>query len=109
MPRYTPALTHGVFLTPNRWTERAALLDTWLNARPVWQRLVFLVFLMLPCVACGAWKPLTNDEIFTFEVARLGSLSGIWRALAAGADNHPPLDYMLRHISMALFGQGELA
>jgi 4-amino-4-deoxy-L-arabinose transferase-like glycosyltransferase len=64
---------------------------------------------MLPAVACAYWRPLTNDEIFTFEIARKASLAEVWRALAAGADNHPPLDYILRHLSMSLFGQSELA
>lgn len=49
------------------------------------------------------------DEIFTITVARTGSLAAVWRALAAGADNHPPLSYWLVHLSESIFGQSEFA
>src|SRR4051812_35305951 len=70
--------------------------------------LCVLLFL-LPSALCAHWKPLTNDELFTFEVSRLASVGRIWTALSAGADNHPPLDYLLRHLSLSAFGQSELA
>jgi 4-amino-4-deoxy-L-arabinose transferase-like glycosyltransferase len=54
-------------------------------------------------------KPLTNDEIYTLRVAMQPSFSAIWSVLASGADNHPPLDYWLRHASMGLFGTSGLA
>ncbi len=92
-----------------QWTTRAVALAAALNRMAWWQRGALLALVLLPAVLCARWKPLTNDELFTFDVSRLGSIALVWRALAAGADNHPPLDYLLRHLSMSLFGEGALA
>jgi hypothetical protein len=48
------------------------------------------------------------DELFTYYVAFLPDVRTIWRSLLAGMDVHPPLDYILRHYSMLLFGHSEL-
>jgi hypothetical protein len=41
-------------------------------------------------------RPLWYDELFTFHVARQERVADVLRSLAAGADIHPPLDYVLR-------------
>ncbi len=53
-------------------------------------------------------RPLSHDEIFTFWVASQNSLAGVYSALLQHADNHPPLDYWLRHVSMQIMGASEL-
>jgi mannosyltransferase len=60
-------------------------------------------------VPIAALKPLWNDEIYSFAVARQPSVAAVWRALGKGADNLPPLDYWLRHGSMALLGTSAFA
>jgi Dolichyl-phosphate-mannose-protein mannosyltransferase len=47
------------------------------------------------------------DELFTFYVASLPDPATIWRSLLGGMDNHPPLDYLIRHYSMLLLGHSE--
>jgi hypothetical protein len=64
---------------------------------------------VLPAVLCARWKPFGSDELFTFEIARLPGFGDVWRALRAGADFHPPLDFLLRHASLKAFGESELA
>ena len=59
---------------------------------------------LLTAVPFAVAKPLTNDEVYTLRVAMQPSFGAIWSALAAGADNHPPLDYWLRHAAMGAFG-----
>jgi hypothetical protein len=59
---------------------------------------------LLAAVPFAVAKPLTNDEIYTLRVAMQPSFGAIWSALAAGADNHPPLDYWLRHAAMSMLG-----
>jgi uncharacterized membrane protein len=62
--------------------------------------------------ACGitaAHQPLWIDEIFTYDVASLDSPTSILNALLAKMDNHPPLDYIVRHYSMMLMGPSEFA
>lgn len=53
-------------------------------------------------------RPLWYDELFTFHLAKQAQCADVLHALAAGADIHPPLDYLLRHYSMRLLGSGEL-
>jgi hypothetical protein len=94
---------------PGSWTSRAAAIESALDGMSIPLRCCILACCLLPAAICAYWRPLTNDELFTFEVARLGSVAEVMRALAAGADNHPPLDYVLRHLSMFCFGASELA
>jgi len=54
-------------------------------------------------------QPLWFDEILTYYVSNLGGPKTIVSALLAKAENHPPLDYLARHLSMSLFGGSELA
>ena len=53
----------------------------------------------------SSWRPLWYDELYTFHVAREPSLLATLRALLNGADTNPPLDYLLRHVSMTLLGE----
>ena len=57
----------------------------------------------------AARTPLWFDEIVTYHVASLDGPRAIIEALLARMDNHPPLDYLARHLSMSLFGASELA
>lgn len=57
----------------------------------------------------AALTPLWFDEIVTYHIASLGSARAIVEALLAKADNHPPLDYLLRGLSMSLLGGSEFA
>jgi hypothetical protein len=51
--------------------------------------------------------PLNFDELFTLFIARLTSLPEIMRAMPV--DNQPPLQDILNHISLGLFGESEFA
>jgi hypothetical protein len=66
---------------------------------------VYLAATLHVAAVQGLW----NDEIYVFHVARVPTVGAVWAALAAGADNLPPLDYWLRHASMSAFGSGHLA
>lgn len=71
-----------------------------------WVASAVLLSATLPFAAA---KPLTNDEIYTLRVSMQPSFAGIWSALASGADNLPPLDYWLRHVSISLLGPSPLS
>lgn len=57
----------------------------------------------------AARTPLWFDEIVTYHIADLGGPRAIVDALWNKADNHPPLDFLVRGLSMSLFGGSELA
>lgn len=52
-------------------------------------------------------RPLWFDEIFTAMISRLPSLHLMLQAMPA--DGQPPLQYLLTHVSLGLFGINELA
>ena len=81
------------------------------NAVPrlgLWMVALSLLVLCIT-VPFAALTSMGNDEIYTFEVARQPHLTTIWSVLKAGADNHPPLDYWIRHLAMSVFGTSSLA
>ncbi len=57
----------------------------------------------------AATRLLWVDELITLGIARQGSLSAIWHALALGADPNPPLTHAAVLLSTRLFGQSALA
>src|SRR5262245_37722832 len=72
-----------------------------------------LLAVFIPFLFFAAWtaatRPLWVDEIFTNYVARSGGLNRIWQTLLAGCDNHPPMDYWGRGLSMRAFGPSHWA
>jgi len=57
----------------------------------------------------AARVPLWLDEIGTYYMVRLPSLSRIWQALTVGVDQSLPLLFLLSRASVRLFGPGNLA
>lgn len=49
------------------------------------------------------------DELFTLHLARFRSPAELWHHLAVGADNNPPLVYLLTAAAVAVFGEAEWA
>jgi len=64
---------------------------------------------LVVAVLAARWRPLWYDELFTLYVASEPSLGATLRALLAGADTNPPVDYVLRHASLALLGDSATA
>ena len=54
-------------------------------------------------------KVLWLDELITLHIAKLGSISAIWNALAHAADPNPPLTHLAVLASLRIFGEHELA
>ena len=54
--------------------------------------------------ALSSIKLLWLDELITFHIARLSTLSAVWHALAEGADPNPPLTHFAVHACIRLFG-----
>jgi predicted membrane-bound mannosyltransferase len=49
------------------------------------------------------------DELFTYYMTQLPSMSAVWSALKDGADLNPPLFYVVTRAFQKLFGNSELA
>ncbi len=47
-------------------------------------------------------RPLWYDEMFTVAICRLPTLSDVWRVLASGVDQTPPLAYVFFRLASAL-------
>jgi len=71
--------------------------------------LLLLLLSYLFLTAARALRPFWYDELSTFYVAKLPSISAAWAAVRDGADLNPPLLYAAVHISQKLFGANELA
>lgn len=57
----------------------------------------------------AANRPLWYDELFTYYVSSLGDSYSVVNALLHKADYYPPLDHLIRHASLYVFGQSNLA
>jgi Dolichyl-phosphate-mannose-protein mannosyltransferase len=67
-----------------------------------------LVYLGITCLLASR-KLMWNDELFTFYIARLPSLSDVWSALSTGADQIPPFFHVLTRASFAMLGVNHLS
>jgi hypothetical protein len=70
---------------------------------------IFSSFYFLGACGKASSKLFWFDELFSFYVANLSSLSDIWDALSKGIDTNPPLHYFLIRASHWVLGTGELA
>jgi hypothetical protein len=68
-----------------------------------------IITVLLFAVLAAHWRPLWYDELFTLYVASEPTLGDVLRALLKGADTNPPVDYLLRHASLASFGDSSAA
>jgi hypothetical protein len=55
-------------------------------------------------LAISARKPLWNDELYTYYVARLPTMKDVWGALLAGGEQTPPFFYFLTRLSVSVLG-----
>ncbi len=70
----------------------------------------FLAILFLCIVLSQAYvKLLWGDEFVTFWIGQQHGTTGIWRALASGADPNPPLMHLFNAWSTSLFGSTSIA
>jgi hypothetical protein len=84
-------------------------MDDVLERWPVAVWAGFTVLLVLRAVAESAQKPLWYDELVTYYVTALPSLSAIWQALSHAADGTPPLFHIVSRASTGLLGDSEWA
>jgi hypothetical protein len=82
------------------------------RTRRVWPEAAVLVAFSAAFFICAAAaahrKPVWHDEIFTILMARLPSLSMIWRAVGDGADFMPPLNTAVTHVLRDVLGDGPI-
>jgi len=69
----------------------------------------YLVALAAALGRMAALRMFWFDELFTLHLAQFHSPVELWRHLAAGADNNPPVVYLLTAVSVAAFGGAEWA
>ncbi len=70
---------------------------------------LFSILYFVGCLFIASMKLVWNDELFTYYIARLPHLSDVWKALATGAEQTPPLSYVITRADLALFGGSAVA
>src|SRR5690348_7323183 len=70
----------------------------------IWPLAIFLAIYFPLTAFLASHKLIWDDEFYTLYVSRLGSLSEILKPLATGAEQHPPIFFLLVHEIMAVFG-----
>jgi hypothetical protein len=74
-------------------------------ARRRWLVLVaFSLLYAVPTLQLARGKLIWDDEFFTLYISKAANYTEILRALATGADQHPPPFYWLTHQVLSLFG-----
>jgi hypothetical protein len=70
---------------------------------------LFTIAFFWAAVTRAIAKPLWHDEIYTVLIANLPSIGAIWDAHRAGIDSMPPLNAMLTHYVLGLFGVNHIS
>ena len=86
------------------WVDR---IDKSLATRPGLWLLGFTLIYLGAAIAGSESKPLWFDEIFTFYISSQPHFRDVLGAVRF--DSHPPLSFLLTHVSQLLFGTGDLA
>ncbi len=64
----------------------------------------FTILYLVSTYVLVARRLLWNDELYTYYVARLPSMTDVWGALMAGGEQLPPFFYVITRASTALLG-----
>jgi Dolichyl-phosphate-mannose-protein mannosyltransferase len=75
----------------------------------LWLLCGFSIFYLISTSLIAARKLMWNDELFTFYISRLPTLSEMWSAVVTGADQSAPFFFMITRASLWLFGENHLA
>ncbi len=70
---------------------------------------IFTVLYAIPTAYLAHLKLFWDDEFFTLYLSRTPSWHDLLRALATGADQHPPSFYYLTHLTTAVFGSSHVS
>src|SRR5262249_44942096 len=70
--------------------------------RKLWLLLVFSIMYWGGTYVLASRKLMWNDELFTFYIAQLPSVAEIWSVLSTGAEQIPPVFYMITRASFWL-------
>lgn len=65
---------------------------------------VFTILYLVSTYVLVARRLLWNDELYTYYIARLPSMTDVWGALMAGGEQLPPFFYVITRASTALLG-----
>ncbi len=99
-----PVSGRGYHVVQLRWIDA---IDASLAAHPGLWLIAFSALYFLAAIASSQSKPLWFDEIFTFSISNQPGFSNV--LAATRFDSHPPLSFLLTHISQLLFGPTDLA
>ena len=69
----------------------------------------FSIFYLVGTCLLASQKLMWLDELFTFYISGLPSVSDIWSALLTGGEQIPPFFHIITRISLSIFGVNELA
>src|SRR3954454_640335 len=98
--------------TARRMQEFASKLERVLEAFAGLPSLVvglFTLLYLVPTMYIAAHKLFWDDEFFTLYLSMTPSLHELLRALATGADQHPPVFYLVTHSTAAWFGTSPIS
>lgn len=70
---------------------------------------IFAVFYFTGFCLIASEKVIWNDELFTFYISHLPHFTDIWNALLTGAEQTPPLSYVVTRAFWDIFGVTNLA
>jgi hypothetical protein len=107
----SPALDQEVSDPASRADSRGAFATrvSWLAARGALPVLAFSAIYLAATTVLALRRPLWNDELYTYYFARVPGAADLWRALETGADQAPPLSYLLTRASFSVLGVGSLS
>src|SRR5262245_37315366 len=83
--------------------------DQLIATKSIWWVSGFSIVYFAVTGLIAARRPIWTDEFFTLFISRAALYKEFWNALLTGADQHPPLFYLITHASLSLFGESELA
>jgi hypothetical protein len=92
-----------------RRPTRSAIPLAWVKVAEPFAVAAYLVTLTVAVGQMATLRLLWFDELFTLHLARFGSPLELWRNLAAGADNNPPVIYLLTAVATAWLGETHFA
>lgn len=87
----------------------AEALREFCERRKYWLLGSFSILYLMGTGLLASKKLMWNDELFSYYISGLPTISDIWSALSTGGEQIPPLFHIVTRISISVFGVSEWA
>lgn len=91
------------------WTNQLTRVLQQAELQKIWPLSLFSTVYFAATLMIASRRLMWNDELYTYYITRLPTLSDVWGALSTGTEQLPPFFYLIMRETFTLFGTNQIS